>query len=47
MFPVPIESMYGVYLPTFSLICMVNVGKYTIHGSLTQPMDPEIKSLNM
>jgi len=33
--PVPIGSMGLVYLPTFWLIFMVNVGKYT------SPMDPK------
>jgi len=30
--PVPIGSMYGIFTYIW-LICMVNVGKYTIHGS--------------
>ena len=29
---VPISSICKVYLPTFQLFFMVNVGKYTIHG---------------
>ena len=28
----PIPSMYGIFTYIW-LICMVNVGKYTIHGS--------------
>ena len=32
---IPIGSMYGIftYIWLIWLICMVNVGKYTIHGS--------------
>ena len=30
---VPIGSMYGIYLPTFVLMFMVNVGKYHIQES--------------
>ena len=30
--PIPIPSMHGIFTYIW-LMCMVNVGKYTIHGS--------------
>ena len=35
--PKPIGSVYGIYLPTFGQKSMVNVDKYTIHGSYGNP----------
>ena len=32
IFSIPIRSMYGIF-PHIWLICMVNEGRYTIHGS--------------
>ena len=31
--------MYGVYIPTFGLFVLVNVGKYTMHGSYGRKLE--------